>query len=338
VQRMLLATCTAIAITVGVPVAGADTFILGGTNGVGGPPSQQEMQGLVEQGLIPSDTLIGIDYPAQLWPFAGTMTLDASVRQGTDALDSFVRHSSGPITVVGTSQGAVVINYEKRRLMAQADRPDDITFVTIGDPTNSDGGLFAKIPRVYIPVLDLTITGPPPETAYDTVEIVREYDGYADFPDRPLNVLADLNALAGTVYIHSDYSGVDLDNPANVVTENKNSLGGTTTHILAPTKNLPLTQPLRDLGVDDDVVDAIDKPLRKVINTAYEGERPGRPQRADPLRKLRSPIDVRQRQSESGKQLAAERKPVAEHGRVGAGGLLGHRRKISGAARGSEES
>jgi hypothetical protein len=33
-----------------------------------------------------------------------------------------------------------------------------------------------------------------------------EYDGFADFPQYPLNVLADLNAIAGLLYVHPPYS------------------------------------------------------------------------------------------------------------------------------------
>jgi hypothetical protein len=33
------------------PIAGATTFVVGGTNGVGGKPSQGEMQGLVRDAL-----------------------------------------------------------------------------------------------------------------------------------------------------------------------------------------------------------------------------------------------------------------------------------------------
>ena len=48
-----------------------------------------------------------------------------------------------------------------------------------------------------------------------------------------------------------------------------------------------MTQPLRDIGVDDSVVDAIDKPLRKVIDRAYDGPRPGEPATAQPANNVR---------------------------------------------------
>ena len=117
------------------------------------------------------------------------MTLDDSVAHGTNALDDDVQDvhrddPDEPITIVAMSQGAVVMNYEKRRLMAEpaADRPTDLTFVTIADPTNADGGLMTKFAPLYIPVLNFTFTGPPVDTPYHTVEYVREYDRNGKFP------------------------------------------------------------------------------------------------------------------------------------------------------------
>jgi len=254
------------------PAAWADVLYLGGT-GQQGAPTQAQMAWLINDGLVPPDVqpddLVGIDYPAELWPFIGTMSLGRSVRAGAETLDGAIASAGGPVTVVGASQGAVVINYEKRRLAARSSPRDDIAFVTLGDPTNADGGLLAKLPPVRIPVLD-TITPPPVDTPYPTTEIVREYDGFADWPDKPFNALADLNAMAGIVFVHPKYGGLDLDDPDNVITQY-----GNTTHILVKTDNLPLTDPLRLAGVPDEVVDRIDKPLRRVINRAYDGPRPG---------------------------------------------------------------
>lgn len=284
----------AITAVVCAPTAWADTYVLGGTNQIGAP-TQPQMRYLIDDGYVAPDTMIGIDYPAQLWPLSGTMALDPSVRAGTEALAAIVGATNGAITVVGTSQGAVVINYEKQRLAASGSTRNDILFVTIADPTNSDGGIMGKLAPGYLPILDFTLTPPPPETPNHTLEVVREYDGVADWPDKPLNALAAMNAFAGGVYLHSKYGGLDLDDPDNVVTTTPpNSLGGTTTHIVVHTEQLPLTQPLRDAGVDDRVVDAIDKPLRKIINRAYDGPRPGRPEARKPgdgLRTLRDKIE-----------------------------------------------
>lgn len=299
IRSAVLGTAVSIAMT-GAPAAAAagmspapavpEVLVIGGSGN--SLPSEAMMHVLYEQGIFTDPDPTGIRYPAQLWPIQGKLTLDESVAVGIANLDAALQASDGPVTVVALSQGAVVVNYEKRALMAQSDPPSDISFVTIGDPTNSDGGLLAKLPHIHIPILDATIPGAPVETPYDTTEIVHEYDGFADFPDNPFNLLADLNTFAGVVYEHPNKSGVDLTDPRNVVTTSTNSLGGTTTHILVPTDELPLTRPLRTLGVPDRVVDRLDRPLRKIINSAYDGERPKRSHTGSSVGALPAPQSV----------------------------------------------
>ena len=71
-----------------------------------------------------------------------------------------------------------------------------------------------------------------------------EYDGWADWPDDPLNLLAARNALAGALMNHSETYFVDLS--ALKADENlkpivkKNASGGLTTYYLIPTTTLPL--------------------------------------------------------------------------------------------------
>ncbi len=38
---------------------------------------------------------------------------------------------------------------------------------------------------------------------FPAVEPAVEYDGFADFPQYPINVLADINAILGILYHHS---------------------------------------------------------------------------------------------------------------------------------------
>ncbi|MCF6387962.1 PE-PPE domain-containing protein [Mycobacterium sp. MBM] len=295
-----MATSTAVALTLtGGGVARADApygpdareaLVVGGTGN--GTPSEEMMHQLVEQGIISDPDPVGVAYPADIWPLRGDLTLDQSVSVGVANLGAALSAASGPVVVVGISQGAVVVNYEKSALLAQADPTQNIMFVTIGDPTNSDGGLLAKLPHVHIPILDATIPKAPVETPYDTIEIVHEYDGYADFPDNPLNILAVLNAAAGVIYEHPNKSGVDLADPRNVVTVDTNSLGGTTTHVLVPTDQLPLTRPLRTLGVPDRLVDRLDAPLRRIIDTGYRGERPARANGPTSLHSVRTDRSV----------------------------------------------
>ena len=47
-----------------------------------------------------------------------------------------------------------------------------------------------------------------------------------------------------------------------------------------------MTQPLRQIGVDDNIVDAIDEPLRRIIDRAYDGPGPGEPAKPKSLNNI----------------------------------------------------
>ena len=97
------------------------------------------------------------------------------------------------------------------------------------------------------------------DTPYDSTYITREYDGVADVPDRP-NPVALANAAAGSLLLHPHYESMPEDIPAKNITTWTNAAGGTVTDILIPTRHLPMLQPMRDLGLDMDWLQAILKP------------------------------------------------------------------------------
>ena len=64
------------------------------------------------------------------------------------------------LVIYGYSQGAVVANLEKRKLAEQypaEPTAPDIDFVLSGDPNLPNGGLLARFPGLYIPILDLVV-------------------------------------------------------------------------------------------------------------------------------------------------------------------------------------
>ncbi|MGI9126189.1 MAG: PE-PPE domain-containing protein, partial [Mycobacterium sp.] len=58
--------------------------------------------------------------------------------------------------------------------------------------------------------------------------------------------------------------------PAQNITTTTNGQGGTTTTYLVPTEQLPLTMPLRQLGVPSGWVDSLDDGLRPIIDAGYK--------------------------------------------------------------------
>ncbi|WP_082695818.1 PE-PPE domain-containing protein [Mycobacterium sp. IS-1742] len=265
-----VATASAsIAIAAAAP-ASADTALYVGGTGWPGTPTQSQMTWL-QNGVYAGreDTLVGVGYPAS------PILMNESIAMGARELGGAVTSTKGRKSLVGVSQGSLVVHEEERRIMAlpENQRPakDDVRFVYIGDPARPSGGIANWVPEgVRIPGIGISRPAPLVETPYETVYVTREYDGIADFPDRPLNVVSTANAVMGVVYLHPNY-GVDLTAvPKDDITETTNSKGGRTTSYLVPTKELPLTKPLRQLGVDRRIVDEVDKRLRPLVDSGYK--------------------------------------------------------------------
>lgn len=278
-----MATCRAIAaalsvavgaVVVAAPVQAATAFTVSGTRTTHAAPSPEQ--------LLPTffvgDTVTRIDYPARV------LGMDASIAVAVAGITDALGVTAGPVVVAGFSQGAVAVARAKQALMALPDpqRPaaGQLSFVTVGDPAGP-GGILARVP-FRVPVVGLTpITAP--DTPYDTVTVNGEYDGWADFPDRPWNLVSVANALMGIAYVHGRYETVPgglnvADVPQSHITSTVNGLGGRTTRYLLPTGKLPLVQPLRDIGVPEEVVATVEKPLKAMVDAGYarnDGPRAG---------------------------------------------------------------
>lgn len=256
-----------------VPALGATAFTISGTRIFNDPAYPEQ----VVPGEFAGYDVEHIKYPASV------IGMDRGIRIAADALAARVDSAVGTdedIIVAGLSQGAIVIAYEKKRLMAlsEDERPDpgQLKFVTVGDPTGP-GGILRWVPG-RIPIIGLTPVRPP-DTRYETVIINGEYDGWADFPDRPWNLLSTANALLGIIYVHGRYEdkpgGWDLSTvPEKNIVVTENSLGGKTTSYLIPTEKLPLLQPLRDLGFPESFVAALEKVLRPLVDAGYKRNDP----------------------------------------------------------------
>ena len=141
--------------------------------------------------------------------------------------------------------------------------PSNTTFILIAD---SNFGLLRTLQGVYVPGFDYT-PAPLPETRFNTIVVINQYDGFADPIKDLVNLLTDLNAVMGIAYVHAFAQNTDLSTvPAGNITTTQN---GKTTIYHVPTKQLPLTMPLRQLGVPDAIVDGIDAQLRPIIDEGY---------------------------------------------------------------------
>ncbi|MDT5012100.1 MAG: hypothetical protein QOH57_3717 [Mycobacterium sp.] len=211
-----------------------------------------------------------------LWKLSGLfdLTADKSLAGGVAALeDAMADNASDHLVIYGNSQGAGIANVEKRKLAEQYPGPDapDIDFVLGGDPNLPNGGLVSRFPGFYIPIVDLTFNGPAPtDTQFDTVEINRQYDGFSDFPLYPLNVVADLNALLGIVYVHM--YGLDVSLPAEHPTESPayQYKHGDTDYYFFENQHLPLFGPLRTLGVPESWINVVEPFFKVIVELGYD--------------------------------------------------------------------
>ncbi|MCV7194951.1 PPE family protein [Mycobacterium angelicum] len=227
--------------------------------------------------MVPGAIAQALFTPQGLYPVIAikNLTFDNSVVQGLTILDTAIRQqiaAGNNVTVFGYSQSASMASLEMAKLAASPNppRPDQLSFTLIGNPNNPNGGVAVRFPGISIPSIGVTATAATPSNLYPTNIYTLEYDGVADFPRYPLNVLSTLNAVAGAYYVHSNYF---LLTPAQIdsAIPLTNTVGPTMTHYyVIPTKDLPLLQPLRSLPViGDPIADLIQPDLRVLVNLGY---------------------------------------------------------------------
>jgi hypothetical protein len=210
------------------------------------------------------------------WKLSGLfdLTADQSLNAGVADLEAaMAAHGNEHLVIFGDSLGAGTVNVEKKRLAEQypsGTTAPDISFVLIGDPNVPNGGLMSRFSGLYIPILDVTFNGPEStDTQFHTDVINRQYDGAADFPLYPLNVIADLNALLGFLYVHTNPFDVSL--PADPTTSPAyQGTHGDSSYYLFPTQDLPLFAPLRTLGVPESLIDVVEPFFRVLVDLGYD--------------------------------------------------------------------
>lgn len=144
---------------------------------------------------------------------------------------------------------------------------DQLAFVLIGDGNNPNGGFLERFAGADIPSL-VMFSGATPDNVYPTNVFTLEYDGWPDFPQYPLNVLADLNALLGMGTVHGWCPTLTPEQLATAI--ELPTVGDTMTHYwMIPTEQLPLLMPLAQLGVPQWLIDLIQPDLWVIVNLGY---------------------------------------------------------------------
>jgi hypothetical protein len=152
---------------------------------------------------------------------------------------------------------------------------DDVHFVLIGDESNPDGGVLERFDLPAgtdpsFPSLGFTLTGATPADLYPTDIYTQEYDGFADFPKYPLNIVSDLNALLGILYGHGAYLGDTSERIDSAIQLPTSATDTLTNYYIIPDDSLPLLDPLRLLPViGQPLYDLLEPDTRILVNLGY---------------------------------------------------------------------
>jgi hypothetical protein len=308
VRLVLLAVLGVISVSIwptistAMKLVAATALIMGGTNNpLSVPPDTQPIvdsyvaraqnNNIVPGGFCPMTgcaTVVAVVTPEQFFPIFGSATFDQSVAQGVSNLNNCVSGSTncvtnqavpgtspppyaGPFVIYGYSQSATIATLEKRTLAAEQN-PPATSFFLLENPNRPNGGILARAPGLTIPILGVTFSGPTPtDTAFPTIDVARQYDGIADAPLNPLDLLSDVNAVFGYYYLHGSAPSLSLSNAQF------QGQYGDTSYYLHPTQLLPMLMPLGAL-VPSPILAGLDAPLRVLVEAGYNRTiSPGQP-------------------------------------------------------------
>jgi PE-PPE domain len=223
-----------------------------------------------------TDTVTVLPTPEQLFPLPGfsQLTVGQSMVQGLQDLQTaLASEPPGTDTIVfGYSQSATIATDELDEIangtVSRPPSPAELAFVLVGDPNNPDGGLLERFDGFYVPGFNLAFNGATPDSVYPTDVYTHEYDGAADFPQYPLNLLADVNAILGVFYDH-DYADLTPAQVATAVVEAVSPGAGDTTYYFIPTQTLPLLEPLAQASAPQWLIDLLTPDLRVLVDMGY---------------------------------------------------------------------
>jgi hypothetical protein len=273
-------------------------FVMGGTGDPEPDPGYvEQVKDLYLQPSSPlfdgQQTFDGYDFkglftPEQFFPVTpqlGDLTFGESVSQGVADLDDAVvpaLNDGKDVAVFGYSQSGTVATEELNDLTANPPDEanlDNLHTVLIGDPNTAIGGIldrfqfpdgikdFSLSPEPqHLPFLNVPLSIDPTPTDTATDIYTGEYDAYADFPQDPTNILADINALLGIVTVHPYYPDYTPGQLADTIDVGESG----DTHFYDIPENLPLLQFLYNAGTPGQVFgDALSPFMRLVIDWGY---------------------------------------------------------------------
>lgn len=191
----------------------------------------------------------------------------------TDAIGTGRVDAANPVVVFGYSQSAAMSSLTMTDLQRAAIPSDLVRFVFIGNSANPNGGMAVRfdIPagsNWSLPTLNLMLGNPTPNL-YPADVYTLEYDGFADFPRYPLNLLSVANAFVGMLLQHMGYLGLTPERIANAIPL-ETTADAITRYYMIPAETLPLLDVLRLQPITGDLLaDLLEPALRILVNLGY---------------------------------------------------------------------
>jgi hypothetical protein len=235
-----------------------------------------------------ANAMLSLVTPEQLYPLTGvkSLTLNASVSQGVTILDNALYDAivtqNKSVTVFGISQSATISSLQMQNMLAGTSAfgttlptPAQLNFVLTGNEVNPNGGLLSRFPNLSLAALGLDFyPAMNANVPWQVHNYTLEYDGFADFPRYPINFLADLNAMAGIIFVHPTYldlTPAQIDNAIELPRSPEYvSAGGNTHYYVIRTPDLPLLKPLGAIPVvGKPLVDLIQPTMKVLVNLGY---------------------------------------------------------------------
>ena len=268
------------------PLGDGTALIMGGSGLE--TPGQTYANAIDAEYLAPRDftgTTQVLTTPEALYPFLGpfTETFDQSEAQGQQILDAAILNqiatsdvdAANPVVVSGWSQSAVISSLVQPELASQGVPSDDVHFVLMGDESAPNGGILERFDlpdgtQPSIPSLGLTFSGPEASDLFPTDVYTHEYDGFADFPQYPVNFLSDINAVLGIVFEHVTYPGLTAEQIGDAIQLPTSAADTLTNYYEIPVTTLPLLEPLQLIPfIGNPLADLLNPDLSVLVNLGY---------------------------------------------------------------------
>lgn len=269
------------------PLAGSETALIMGPSGI--PIPTQSYADAVDRLFLQPLGFTGktqiLATPEGLQPITGVKSLGDATSNAQDEqiLDNAImaQYTSGaispehPLAIFGWSQSTVASTMLMSKLASQGVPSADLHFILDGDEATPNGGVLERFDlpagsSPSIPSLDIQFTGAEPNDLYPTDVYTFGYDGFTNFPQYPIDLLSDLNAVLGILFDHLGYLGATPQQIADAVQLPTSAADTLTNYFVIPTDNLPLLEILLLIpGIGKPLYDLLAPDMSVLVNVGY---------------------------------------------------------------------